>query len=61
MKALPLAARAADLHLHGWFCKFSACRTSEWTTGAPMAETALALAAVDFVGTRTWGLDWARV
>ena len=39
-----------DLHLPHQLCKFSACGTSEQTTGAPAAEMGLTLAAVAFVG-----------
>ena len=33
-----------------WLCKFSVCRTSEWTTGAATAGMELALAAVGNIG-----------
>lgn len=55
---LPMAAQAADLHLHHWLCKFSTCRASKQTMGAPAAGTGLALTAVGFVvcAHRDWAM-----
>ena len=58
---LPMAVQFADLcHCH-WLNKLSACGTSEWTVGTPMAGMGPALVAVGFVGTGTWRLGWAGV
>lgn len=45
-------------HSHQGVCKFSTCRTSNGTWGAPVAEVVPELTVVGFVGvyTRRWGL-----
>ena len=60
-KSLLMATRTIELHLHWWLLKFSACRTSQRTKGAPAAAMGLALAAVGFVGMFLWGLSETRV
>ena len=49
-----LPPMACDPQHRRLLCKLSACGTSEWKTGAPMAGTGLTLAAVGFVGACTW-------
>lgn len=41
--------RTADLYLHCQLCKFSVCRTFEWTVGALVTEMYWVLAAVVFL------------
>ena len=60
LKSLLVAAQTVDLYPLNWLCKLRACRTSEWMS-APTAELALALAAVEFVGTYMWWLGQGRV
>ena len=61
LKSLLMAVQTTDLHARNQLSKLSTCRISEQTMSAPRAETGLASAAVDFVGTYTWGLGQARV
>ena len=41
--------KMAYLYLHCQLCKFTACKTFEWTMGAPVIEMYLILAAVVFL------------
>ena len=61
LKSLLTAAQTANWHLFNRPCKLSTYRTSKQTTSAPAAKTGLALAAIDFVSTYTWGLGQATV
>lgn len=46
--------RMADLYLHCQLCKFTVCRTFEWTMGVPVTEMYLVLAAVVFLACTQW-------
>ena len=61
LKSLLVPVKTVELHHQWYLTKSSTCKTSERKTGAPAAGTCLALAAVGFVGTYTWGLGQTRV
>ena len=54
IKSLPMYVRISDLYLHCQLCKFTVCRTFEWTMGAPVTEMYLVLAAVVFLACTQW-------
>ena len=60
LKSVLMAVQTTDLHPLNWLFKLWDWKTSEQTS-ASTAKMAQALAAVDFVGTYTYGLGQARV